>query len=681
MTMRAHREHICAHIARLRFFLSGFNKVEAFRNVRVFLLAHLFAKQGRRYSDKDSVKILPIVFIVLISTICTSDCSSAGEKSRVLHVDASMTFISQDPGNRNGIVRLTVSSDFDMQGVKVEILKPQNIDDISGVSIWQGNLSKGTKISLDNHNRVNLDTDFKIKGVISGRLKDGSKIGLVKYLFFHREGEGFVVSSEEEMRKRESRSLSKTSDVRSNPFNELTSRTALTTAYSGKEDSLIISGKVQFMDARHIAQDLIYARVELVRKTSSDSKVLQIGSTNEWGDYRFSTPADSSLRITDCYVRVLTEGPSDPQSSLASIVEVLDGVFKTPYYAVSTPFTVAVDSPRVKLDMVVDESVDWGACTVFQHIVNGWLLTREQLEVSLDKVVVLWPSSYSSYGDTIRILQGDRWDRDVVLHEYGHFVDRQFKITETSGGDHFLDENLSTRYDPETAKRLAWGEGWADFFAVAIQYAKTSDSYYDDTEDVNIHFNLDGPIKHLGTDCEAAVACILWDIFDSDDRNEPFDNLALGLGPIWKLLTRNGTFTNIEKVKSFWQHSAIADYDKFLLIYSQYTSPTSTPTLVARDTSSVPLCDITIITFPNPFNCQTALQYSLSNDGFVDLSIYDILGRKVNTLVLEYETAAGRHAVRWLGTDSNNAPVASGIYFGVLRAEGQTRVVRMVLAK
>ena len=64
---------------------------------------------------------------------------------------------------------------------------------------------------------------------------------------------------------------------------------------------------------------------------------------------------------------------------------------------------------------------------------------------------------------------------------------------------------------------------------------------------------------------------------------------------------------------------------------------------------------------PNPFTSETAISYSLTARAEVDLSIYDVSGRKVTTLVSGH-VPEGEHRVAWNGTDSAGRPVAPGIY-------------------
>jgi hypothetical protein len=84
--------------------------------------------------------------------------------------------------------------------------------------------------------------------------------------------------------------------------------------------------------------------------------------------------------------------------------------------------------------------------------------------------------------------------------------------------------------------------------------------------------------------------------------------------------------------------------------------------------------------FPNPFNPRTTLQYVLPRAGRVRLTVEDVRGGRVATLV-EREQATGGHEVAWDGRDAGGQPVASGVYVVSLESDGQTRTRRIVLAK
>ena len=83
---------------------------------------------------------------------------------------------------------------------------------------------------------------------------------------------------------------------------------------------------------------------------------------------------------------------------------------------------------------------------------------------------------------------------------------------------------------------------------------------------------------------------------------------------------------------------------------------------------------------PNPFNPATVINFTLPVDGPVALSVYDVTGRLVRTLVRD-ELAGGVHAVRWDGRGDSGAQISSGMYFYKLEAGGETLTRKMLLIK
>jgi len=84
--------------------------------------------------------------------------------------------------------------------------------------------------------------------------------------------------------------------------------------------------------------------------------------------------------------------------------------------------------------------------------------------------------------------------------------------------------------------------------------------------------------------------------------------------------------------------------------------------------------------YPNPFNPTTTISYSLSKAGQVKISVFNVMGQKIQELVNK-KVAAGAHKVIWNGKDSNGMTAASGIYFYRLDAGKQVRIKKMTLLK
>ena len=107
----------------------------------------------------------------------------------------------------------------------------------------------------------------------------------------------------------------------------------------------------------------------------------------------------------------------------------------------------------------------------------------------------------------------------------------------------------------------------------------------------------------------------------------------------------------------------------------QYFKPSDLLTGISSSEATMPQEFMLHQNYPNPFNPTTAISFQLSAVSFVSLDVFDILGRKVATLVNEV-CQPGVHTVRWDGTGS-----PSGVYFYQLTAAGQRSMKRMVLVK
>ena len=85
--------------------------------------------------------------------------------------------------------------------------------------------------------------------------------------------------------------------------------------------------------------------------------------------------------------------------------------------------------------------------------------------------------------------------------------------------------------------------------------------------------------------------------------------------------------------------------------------------------------------FPNPFNPNTQIQFSLGKNEIISLQIYNIQGRVVQSLINNSYTLAGYHQITWDGTNSMGIQVPSGMYFYKLESEYQTLTKKMVMMK
>ena len=84
--------------------------------------------------------------------------------------------------------------------------------------------------------------------------------------------------------------------------------------------------------------------------------------------------------------------------------------------------------------------------------------------------------------------------------------------------------------------------------------------------------------------------------------------------------------------------------------------------------------------YPNPFNPVTYLRYDLLQNTPVNITIYDMMGRVVKTLVNGSQTA-GFKSVQWNATNNRNEPVSAGLYLYTIQAGEFRQTKKMVLLK
>ena len=87
-----------------------------------------------------------------------------------------------------------------------------------------------------------------------------------------------------------------------------------------------------------------------------------------------------------------------------------------------------------------------------------------------------------------------------------------------------------------------------------------------------------------------------------------------------------------------------------------------------------------LYSYPNPFNPVTHLRYNLPEDALVNITIYDMMGRQVSTLVSSQQTA-GFKSVLWNATNDKGAPVSAGLYLYTIEAGQFRQTKKMGLLK
>jgi flagellar hook assembly protein FlgD len=87
-----------------------------------------------------------------------------------------------------------------------------------------------------------------------------------------------------------------------------------------------------------------------------------------------------------------------------------------------------------------------------------------------------------------------------------------------------------------------------------------------------------------------------------------------------------------------------------------------------------------ITNYPNPFNPTTTLGYELPEDAMVNITIYDMMGRVVKTMVNKQQNA-GYKSVQWNATNDKGVPVSAGLYLYTIEAGQYRKTKKMILLK
>ncbi|MFN7728639.1 MAG: hypothetical protein ACK5P7_05750 [Bdellovibrio sp.] len=248
-------------------------------------------------------------------------------------------------------------------------------------------------------------------------------------------------------------------------------------------------------------------RAEIVVINNATEAVVQAGHTTETGDADLQIP-----NVAGSY-RVEVRSRADNTYLKAS---VLDNPYDKNYYRIYRNFTVTTGTPNAStisagasLLAPYNGAAEGGAFNILDNILIANDYLRDHVKVNntagsadycpasicsenfavAPKVQIYWtkglsPAAYfgspsspisffaSNSGGSLYpglyILGGlegsvcadtDHFDNSVILHEYGHFLEHTYAISDSPGGSH----NGNKIIDP----RLAWSEGWANFFQAA----------------------------------------------------------------------------------------------------------------------------------------------------------------------------------------------------------------------
>ncbi|MCB5234619.1 MAG: C25 family cysteine peptidase [Candidatus Cloacimonetes bacterium] len=126
--------------------------------------------------------------------------------------------------------------------------------------------------------------------------------------------------------------------------------------------------------------------------------------------------------------------------------------------------------------------------------------------------------------------------------------------------------------------------------------------------------------------------------------------------------------------------SAIAPWTTYRGALNRQASYAATGYVSIDDETNAPQVNRLLGNYPNPFNPQTTLTYTMAKPGEVEIDVYNLKGQHVKKLV-NRRVDAGTHSVVWDGRDNGGRSVSSGVYLYRMKTDKGNESKKMLLMK
>jgi hypothetical protein len=247
--------------------------------------------------------------------------------------------------------------------------------------------------------------------------------------------------------------------------------------------------------------------------------------------------------------------------------------------------------------------------------------------------------------------------------------------------------------------RHYWGTGGVnDYWGLSAKYARSGDLSITESTSGNYRNNTDSYLRsrfaiNLAGSTAANIS-FWWRGLMESNRDTLFVEISTDGGTNWNRLPQSISASGL----AFAQYNAsldpyIGNPDVRVQLHFKSNATTNREglyidditisgvmTAIGDDPVALPNAVALMQNYPNPFNPSTMISFSMPVAGRAELAIFDLLGRKVRTLV-NGEIAVGNHDVIWDGRDSRGMNVASGVYVYRLRTSDSNLSRRMTLVR
>ena len=235
------------------------------------------------------------------------------------------------------------------------------------------------------------------------------------------------------------------------------------------------------------------------------------------------------------------------------------------------------------------------------------------------------------------------------------------------GNDGDYDDNLTTRLYSPTYDLTGLS---ATRYHLSFHYWAQTEQFFDG---VNVHAWQDGqyellhPVQGYSDVCLAGLGLVPgWSGHTDAWRGAVFD-VSFAIGGTLQFFVEFGADQGAND-HGFW-------IDGIAFDAGEAPTPVHDPELPAAATG------VSVFAWPNPCNPRTTVSWTMATPGALDLEIFDLLGRRVRTL-LDETAAAAQGSVTWDGRSTTDEPAPSGVYVLRLRAgNGAVATRRVILSR
>jgi len=207
---------------------------------------------------------------------------------------------------------------------------------------------------------------------------------------------------------------------------------------------------------------------------------------------------------------------------------------------------------------------------------------------------------------------------------------------------------------------------WETFYTLSLTVAVTPDSpKIGDVVEISISPDNYGTFYDIPTIAATTADSQIYLISDIQQSGNSYiaswNTTGLPEGQVW---------LEISAIYNDWASNSVHYRTGFFL--------TEVTDIGNRDNNYIPNNFLLEQNYPNPFNSSTIISYRLPQAGKVAITIYDIVGNQVKTLLRGHQNH-GIHHITWDGKNDLGRKVCSGVYFYKLETENFTQVKKMIL--